>query len=147
MSKASYQAHEEIKPKKQSMQQQIHSYLEAKGATNLQMIEFHLGLKNQTASARLSEMHDKGIVTFDPYGAYRLTYDDAERLQVIKQRCAEKYGKWARQGEKNGWIGTAKLKADIIKLRAIGDSGSLFNDYAQGKRDAYDLVLHLIDQQ
>ena len=147
MSKASYQAHEEIKPKKQSIEQQIHSYLETKGANSLQMIEFHLGLKNQTASARLSEMHDKGIVTFDPYGSYRLTHDEQEKLEVIKTRSAERYGKWARQGEKNGWIGTAKLKADINKLRAIGDSGSLFNDYAQGKRDAYDLVLHLIDQQ
>ena len=101
-----------------------------------------LGLKNQTASARLSEMHDKGIVTIDPYGAYRLTYDDAERLEVIKQRCVDRYVKWSRQGEKNGWIGTAKLKADINRLRAMSDSGSL---YAEGKRDAYQSVLHLID--
>jgi hypothetical protein len=147
MSKASHQAHEDIKPKKPSMEQQIHSYLETKGATTLEMLGFQLGIKAQTASARLSEMHDKGKVTFDPYGAYRLTYDDAERLEVIKQRCAERYGKWSRQGEKNGWIGTSKLKEDINKLRAIGDSGSLFNDYAEGKRDAYNLVLRLIDQQ
>ena len=142
MSKASYQAHEEIKPKKESMQQQIHSYLETKGANTLQTIKFMLGLKNQTASARLSEMHDKGIVTIDPYGAYRLTYDDAEKLSVIKQRCVDRYVKWSRQGEKNGWIGTAKLKADINRLRAMSDSGSL---YAEGKRDAYQSVLQLID--
>ncbi|MCP4595527.1 hypothetical protein [Neptuniibacter sp.] len=144
MSKASYQAHEEIKPKKPSMEQQVYSYLETKGATTLEMLGFQLGIKAQTASARLSEMHDKGIVTFDPYGAYRLTYDDAERLDVIKQRCVERFAKWSRKGEKNGWIGTRKLKADIDRLRAMSDSGSL---YAEGKRDAYDLVLQLLDQQ
>jgi len=142
MSNKSHLAHEEIKPKKESMEQQVHSYLKSKGATTLEMLGFHLGIKAQTASARLSEMHDKGIVTFDPYGAYRLTYDDAERLEVIKQRCVDRYVKWSRQGEKNGWIGTAKLKADIDRLRAMADSGSL---YAEGKRDAYESVLQLID--
>ena len=142
MSNKSQLAHEEIKPQKESMEQRIQAYLKEKGATSLQIVEFDLGLKNQTASARLSEMHDKGIVCFDSYGAYRLTYNDAERLEVIKQRCAEKYGKWSRQGEKNGWIGTAKLKADINRLRAMSASGSL---YAEGKRDAYESVLQLID--
>jgi len=104
MSKASYQAHEEIKPKKESMQQQIHSYLETKGANTLQTIEFMLGLKNQTASARLSEMHDKGIVTIDPYGAYRLTYDEQEKNEVVKQRDDERFKKWMLQGTKHGWI-------------------------------------------
>lgn len=111
MSKASYQAHEEIKPKKQSMEDQIHSYLESKGATSLQMIEFHLGLKNQTASARLSEMHDKGIVCFDAYGLYRLTYDDEEKQQVIETRQSEKRMKWLERGYKNEWI--AQLYAQV----------------------------------
>jgi predicted transcriptional regulator len=144
MSKASILAHKEIKPKKPSMEQQIHSYLETKGATTLEMLGFQLGIKAQTASARLSEMHDKGIVTFDPYGAYRLTYNDAEKLEVIKQRCVERFVKWSRQGEKNGWIATAQLKADIKRLLAMADSGSL---YAEGKREAYESVLFLIDQK
>lgn len=104
MSKASYQAHEEIKPKKLSIEQQIYSYLENNGANSLQMIEFHLGLKNQTASARLSEMHDKGIVCFDPYGAYRLTYNEEEKQQVILIREREKKEKWMAQGYKNNYI-------------------------------------------
>ncbi len=142
MSNKSHLAHEEIKPKKESMEQQVHSYLKSKGATTLEMLGFQLGIKAQTASARLSEMHDKGIVTFDAYGAYRLTYDDVERLEVIKQRCVERFAKWSRQGEKNGWIGTRQLKADIDRLRRMADSGSL---YAEGKRDAYEAVLQLID--
>ncbi|MCP4595524.1 hypothetical protein [Neptuniibacter sp.] len=104
MSKASYQAHEEIKPKKPSMEQQVHSYLKNKGATTLEMIGFQLGIKAQTASARLSEMHDKGIVTFDPYGAYRLTYDEEEKQQTILIRGREKRDKWIAQGYKNKWI-------------------------------------------
>lgn len=104
MSKASYQAHEEIKPKKLSMEQQIHSYLETKGATTLEMLGFELGIKAQTASARLSEMHDKGIVCFDPYGAYRLTHNEEEKNQVAKQRDYERAKKWMLQGTKHGWI-------------------------------------------
>jgi predicted transcriptional regulator len=144
MSKASILAHKEIKPKKLSLEKQIYNYLENKGATTLEMVGFQLGIKAQTASARLSEMHDKGIVTFDPYGAYRLTYNDAEKLEVIKQRCVERFVKWSRQGEKNGWIATAQLKADIKRLLAMADSGSL---YAEGKREAYESVLFLIDQK
>jgi hypothetical protein len=104
MSNKSHLAHEEIKPKKLSIEQQIQAYLKEKGATSLQMVEFHLGLKNQTASARLSEMHDKGIVTFDPYGAYRLTYNEEEQQHVILERKREKRDKWIAQGYKNNWI-------------------------------------------
>jgi len=104
MSNKSHLAHEEIKPKKQSMEQSIQAYLKEKGATSLQIVEFDLGLKNQTASARLSEMHDKGIVCFDPYGAYRLTYNEEEKQQVILTRNIEKRDKWIAQGYKNNWI-------------------------------------------
>jgi len=104
MSKASILAHEEIKPKKLSIEQQIYSYLENNGATSLQMIEFHLGLKNQTASARLSEMHDKGIVCFDAYGSYRVTHDETEKREVEWLRMRDKYEKWKKQGVKNGWL-------------------------------------------
>ena len=104
MSNKSHRAHEEIKPKKQSMEQQIQAYLKEKGATSLQMLEFRLGLKVQTASARLSEMHDKGIVCFDQYGAYRLTYNEEEKQQVILTRNSEKRDKWIAQGYKNKWI-------------------------------------------
>jgi predicted DNA-binding transcriptional regulator len=104
MSNKSYLAHEEIKPKKLSLEKQIYAYLEEKGATTLEMIGFQLGIKAQTSSARLSEMHDKGIVTFDPYGAYRLTYNDAEKLEVIKTRQLEKRNKWMAQGVKNNYI-------------------------------------------
>ena len=104
MSNKSHLAHEEIKPKKLSIEQQIHSYLETKGATTLEMLGFQLGIKAQTASARLSEMHDKGIVCFDPYGAYRLTYSEEEKKQVAKQRDDERFLKWRLQGAKHGWI-------------------------------------------
>jgi hypothetical protein len=78
--------------------------LETKGATTLEMLGFQLGIKAQTASARLSEMHDKGIVTFDPYGAYRLTYNEEEQQHVILERKREKRDKWIAQGYKNNWI-------------------------------------------
>lgn len=126
MSKASYQAHEEIKPKKQSMEQQIHSYLESKGATSLQMIEFHLGLKNQTASARLSEMHDKGMVTFDPYGAYRLTHNEEEKQQIILTREREKHDKWIAQGYKNKWI--EQIYVQVPESGGHTEVRMIFND-------------------
>lgn len=104
MSNKSHLAHEEIKPKKLSLEKQIHAYLESKGATTLEMIGFQLGIKAQTASARLSEMHDKGIVTFDPYGAYRLTYNEQEKNEVVKQRDDLRFKKWMLQGTKHGWV-------------------------------------------
>jgi len=77
MSKASILAHEEIKPKKLSIEQQIYS---------------------------LSEMHDKGIVCFDAYGSYRVTHDEREKREVEWLRMRDKYEKWKKQGVKNGWL-------------------------------------------
>ncbi len=104
MSKASYQAHEEIKPKKLSIEQQIQIYLHREGALSLHSIARELELKMQTASARLSEMHDKGIVRFDVDGDYELTENEQEQQDVMKAREFEKRTKWMAQGYKNKWI-------------------------------------------
>ncbi len=104
MSKASYQAHEEIKPKKLSIEQRIQIYLHREGALSLHSIARELELKMQTASARLSEMHDKGIVRFDHDGDYELTENEQQQQEVMKAREYEKRTKWMAQGYKNEWI-------------------------------------------
>tara|TARA_R110002153_G_scaffold104649_2_gene242685 strand:- start:5294 stop:5677 length:384 start_codon:yes stop_codon:yes gene_type:complete len=104
MSKASYQAHEEIKPKKLSIEQRIQIYLHREGALSLHSIARELELKMQTASARLSEMHDKGVVRFDFDGDYELTENEQQQQEVIKTRELEKRNKWMAQGVKNNYI-------------------------------------------
>ena len=104
MSKASYQAHEEIKPQKLSIEQRIQIYLHREGALSLHSIARELEIKMQTASARLSEMHDKGIVRFDAVGDYELTENEQEQERVRYHRMVDRYEKWRKQGIKNGWI-------------------------------------------
>lgn len=104
MSKKSHLAHEEIKPKKLSIEDRIQIYLQREGALSLHSIARELELKMQTASARLSEMHDKGIVRFDVDGDYEMTKNEQEQKEVILTRKRLKHIKWIEQGYKNKWI-------------------------------------------
>tara|TARA_R110002110_G_scaffold147481_7_gene338041 strand:- start:6 stop:386 length:381 start_codon:yes stop_codon:yes gene_type:complete len=103
MSNQSRIAHEAIKPKKPSIESNIYAHLVIVGAATLQDIEDDLNLKNQTASARLSEMNDKGMVLIMPSGQYRVTREE-EIEAVIQTRQLEKRNKWMAQGWKNKWI-------------------------------------------
>lgn len=104
MSKKSHLAHEEMKPKKLSIEDRIQIYLQREGALSLHSIARELELKMQTASARLSEMHDKGIVRFDVDGDYEMTKNEQEQKEVILTRKRLKHIKWIEQGYKNKWI-------------------------------------------
>ena len=103
MSNQSRIAHEAIKPKKPSIESNIYAHLVIVGAATLEEIEEDLNLKIQTASARLSEMNDKGMVLIMPSGQYRVTREE-EIEAVIAIRNNEKFQKWYLLGQKNEWI-------------------------------------------
>lgn len=103
MSNQSRIAHEAIKPKKPSIESNIYAHLVIVGAASLEEIEEDLNLKIQTASARLSEMNDKGMVLIMPSGQYRVTREE-EKEAVIAIRKHEKFQKWYLLGQKNEWV-------------------------------------------
>jgi len=103
MSKASYQAYEEMKPKAVSIETQIYQYLENTSGKKLASILSDLKLKHQTATSRLSSLHDEGRVVINGNGEYRTTFA-WEMEGVVRQRAKEKKVKWLKKGVKNGWI-------------------------------------------
>jgi len=103
MSKASIQAYEEIKPKRVSIETRIYKYLRNSGGQKLSNILEDLQLKHQTATSRLSSLHDAGLVVINQNGEYRATYE-WEVNSTIEQRARDKKSKWLKKGHENGWI-------------------------------------------
>jgi DNA-binding HxlR family transcriptional regulator len=78
------------------------------GTQNKATLSNLLGLSHQTLTARLSELHDMGIVdiqkTKEVYSRYYFVETELEREQVRNKREQERFNKWVKLGEKNKYF-------------------------------------------
>lgn len=102
MSTRSKLAHDNIKPVKSNYKSRIYDFLGSDGAYLQDVIE-SLKMRHQTASARLSELADDGLVYQNTLGKYFITPTDmVSKFRYERER--EKYEKWKSLGERNDWF-------------------------------------------
>ena len=102
MSRQSLQAHEAIKPFQSTFKARVANLIHS-GALTLDEVKKRLNLKHQTASSILSILFDEGVVFQDVSGRYHHTPED--RVQdIVHLREVEKFNKWRKKGEENGWF-------------------------------------------
>ncbi len=104
MSKFSIQAYIEIQPSIKPSEERILTLLSERGAT-LKDVSQSLSMPLQTASARLSELHDSGLITQGELrGTYYLT--PLNNIRAVKyKRDRQRYDKWKKLGEANNYFG------------------------------------------
>lgn len=80
----------------------------SRGYCSLEGLGNYLQLKHQTASARLSELCDMGVIFEDHNGYFHITPPD-KIAQYAAMREDARYKKWRKLGDKNGWFNQLKL--------------------------------------
>lgn len=111
MSEASIQAYIDAQPKIKPSEEQIMTFLSHGGAT-LHEVSNSLLMHLQTASARLSELNDKGLVNQGGImGVYYLTPEN--EVEMVKaKRERQRFRKWKKLGEKNNYF--AMMQAEEL---------------------------------
>lgn len=117
MSEASIQAYKDIQPKVPKAEERILALLSDGVSRTLREVAKALSMPLQTASARLSELNDNGIVTaVTPYGHYIITPKD-EVAHVKRTRDDNRYRKWLKLGERHGYF----MRKEIELLESCYD--------------------------
>jgi hypothetical protein len=64
------------------------------------------GIKKETASARISDLMDLGVVKAigQNISFFQVVTDDKEIKELRRSRSRESYLKWLKKGESNGWL-------------------------------------------
>lgn len=120
MSIQSNQAYKDIQPKIKPSEALIMNLLEEYNLP-LRLVAKRLSMPLQTASARLSELHDKGLVMQKANGDYYKTpVDDVEGVRVIREK--NRFNKWRRLGCKLGYF-------DMIRQEKIDKMAEHFDEY------------------
>ena len=103
MSRFSIEAYKLIQPHIKPSEERILTLL-SQGEMNLRGVSELLSMSLQTASARLSELHDAGLVTQGELrGTYYLT--PLESIEAVKyKRDRQRYDKWKKLGEVNNYF-------------------------------------------
>ena len=110
MSKFSLQAYIDIQPHIKPSDERILTLLSEGGAT-LREVSESLSMPLQTASARLSELHDSGLIHQLDDAKYLLT--PFIKIDSIKyKRDRKRFDKWKKLGEDRGYFSMAQ--ADLM---------------------------------
>ena len=80
----------------------------SRGYCSLENLTNYLQIKHQTATARLSELCDMGVIYEDDNGYFHITPPD-KIAQYAAMREDARYKKWRKLGEKNGWFNQLKI--------------------------------------
>tara|TARA_R110000744_G_scaffold96187_4_gene185904 strand:- start:6851 stop:7261 length:411 start_codon:yes stop_codon:yes gene_type:complete len=105
MSKFSIQAYIDIQPSIKPSEELIMSLLSRGGATLREVAE-RLSMPLQTASARLSELHDRGFIHQSEYHKATYTLTPPENVGRVKEaRDKKRYEKWYKLGIIEGYFG------------------------------------------
>jgi predicted HTH transcriptional regulator len=64
------------------------------------------GIKKETASARISDLMDLGVVKAigQKISFFQVVKDEKEIKELRRNRSRESYLKWLKKGESNGWL-------------------------------------------
>ena len=112
MSKFSIEAYIDIQPSIKPTEELILSLLSRRGAT-LHEVSESLLLPLQTASARLSELHDRGMVHQSEHNSAKYHLTPLENIASVKYtRDRKRFDKWKKLGEERGYFGMAQ--ADLM---------------------------------
>ena len=104
MSEASIKAYKDIQPQVPKAEERILALLSDGVSRTLREVAKALSMPLQTASARLSELNDNGIVSsVTAYGHYMITPKE-DVAKVKRGRDNNRYRKWLRLGEKHGYF-------------------------------------------
>jgi DNA-binding transcriptional ArsR family regulator len=110
MSKFSLQAYIDIQPHIKPSDERILTLLSEGGAT-LREVSESLSMPLQTASARLSELHDSGLIHQLDDAKYLLT--PFIKIDSIKyKRDRKRFDKWKKLGDERGYFSMAQ--ADLM---------------------------------
>ena len=110
MSKFSLQAYIDIQPYIKPSDERILTLLSEGGAT-LREVSENLSMPLQTASARLSELHDSGLIHQLDDAKYLLT--PFIKIDSVKyKRDRKRFDKWKKLGEDRGYFSMAQ--ADLM---------------------------------
>tara|TARA_R110002167_G_scaffold91793_1_gene246853 strand:- start:146 stop:520 length:375 start_codon:yes stop_codon:yes gene_type:complete len=110
MSKFSLQAYIDIQPHIKPSDERILTLLSEGGAT-LREVSENLSMPLQTASARLSELHDSGLIHQLDDAKYLLT--PFIKIDSVKyKRDRKRFDKWKKLGEDRGYFSMAQ--ADLM---------------------------------
>jgi len=102
MSKQSNKAHKDIMPRKGSLKARVLTLLSSDGFT-LHQVSKRLSMPIQTASARVSELQDEGLIFQSHTGLFRIT--PPELIESYRdERNETRYSRWKALGEKEGWF-------------------------------------------
>tara|TARA_R110000796_G_scaffold248807_1_gene375898 strand:+ start:419 stop:829 length:411 start_codon:yes stop_codon:yes gene_type:complete len=112
MSKFSIEAYIDIQPHIKPTEEIILSLLSRGGAT-LKEVSERLSMPLQTASARLSELHDSGLIHQSEHNSSKYHLTPLENISSVKyKRDRKRYDKWKKLGEERGYFGMAQ--ADLM---------------------------------
>ena len=110
MSKFSLQAYIDIQPYIKPSDERILTLLSEGGAT-LREVSESLSMPLQTASARLSELHDSGLIHQLDDAKYLLT--PFIKIDSVKyKRDRKRFDKWKKLGDERGYFSMAQ--ADLM---------------------------------
>ena len=96
--------------KKLSYRNKILKFIIERNGANLYEIESILGIKWRTASARVSELQDDGLIciesTFNDGKNSNFAYESGKVMQRVNRSLREykKEYAWSKKGIKNGWL-------------------------------------------
>ena len=108
MSKFSLQAYIDIQPHIKPSDERILTLLSEGGAT-LREVSESLSMPLQTASARLSELHDSGLIHQLDDAKYLLT--PFIKIDSVKyKRDRKRFDKWKKLGEDRGYFSMAQAE-------------------------------------
>ena len=112
MSKFSIQAYIDIQPRIKPSEARILTLLSEGGAT-LRNVSERLSIPLQTASARLSELHDSGMIHQSEHNTAKYHLTPLENIASVKyKRDRKRFDKWKKLGEDRGFFGMAQ--ADLL---------------------------------
>ena len=110
MSHFSIQAYIDIQPHIKPSEERILTLL-SEGGANLREVAQMLSMPLQTASARLSELHDSGLIHQQDDTKYLLT--PFIKISSVKyKRDRKRFDKWKKLGEDRGYFSMAQ--ADLM---------------------------------
>ena len=108
MSHFSIQAYIDIQPHIKPSEERILTLL-SEGGANLREVSESLSMPLQTASARLSELHDAGLIHQQDDTKYLLT-PFIKIASVKYNRDRKRFEKWKKLGEDRGYFSMAQAE-------------------------------------
>ena len=112
MSRFSIEAYIDIQPHIKPTEERILSLL-SKGGVTLKEVSERLNMALQTASARLSELHDSGLIHQSEHNNSKYHLTPLENISSVKyKRDRKRFEKWKKLGEERGFFGMAQ--ADLL---------------------------------